>query len=50
MATTSTMQHTIAREVTLKGVGLHTGKEVTLKFIPAPEDHGYVFQRIDLPI
>ncbi|HCD23032.1 MAG TPA: UDP-3-O-[3-hydroxymyristoyl] N-acetylglucosamine deacetylase [Flavobacteriaceae bacterium] len=49
MATTSTMQHTIAREVTLKGVGLHTGKEVTLKFIPAPEDHGYVFQRIDLP-
>jgi len=43
------MQHTIAREVTLKGVGLHTGKEVTLKFIPAPEDHGYVFQRIDLP-
>ena len=49
MATTSTMQHSIAREVTLKGVGLHTGKEVTLKFIPAPEDHGYVFQRIDLP-
>ena len=49
MATTSTMQHTITREVTLKGVGLHTGKEVTLKFIPAPEDHGYVFQRIDLP-
>ena len=49
MATKSTMQHTIAREVTLKGVGLHTGKEVTLKFIPAPEDHGYVFQRIDLP-
>jgi len=43
------MQHTIAHEVTLKGVGLHTGKEVTLKFIPAPEDHGYVFQRIDLP-
>jgi len=43
------MQHTITREVTLKGVGLHTGKEVTLKFIPAPEDHGYVFQRIDLP-
>lgn len=43
------MQHTIAREVTLKGVGLHTGKEVTLKFIPATEDHGYVFQRIDLP-
>ena len=49
MSSTSNMQQTIAREVTLKGVGLHTGKEVTLKFIPAPEDHGYVFQRIDLP-
>jgi len=49
MASKSNMQQTIAREVTLKGVGLHTGKEVTLKFIPAPEDHGYVFQRIDLP-
>lgn len=41
-------QRTIAREVTLKGVGLHTGEEVTMKFVPAPENHGFAFKRVDL--
>ena len=41
-------QQTIKQAVTVKGVGLHTGKEVTLTFKPAPEGHGYIFQRIDL--
>ncbi len=41
-------QRTIDKEVTLKGVGLHTGKEVTLTFKPAPENHGYAFVRVDL--
>jgi UDP-3-O-[3-hydroxymyristoyl] N-acetylglucosamine deacetylase/3-hydroxyacyl-[acyl-carrier-protein] dehydratase len=41
-------QTTIAKEVSLKGVGLHTGKEVTLTFKPAPENHGYTFVRVDL--
>lgn len=41
-------QCTIKRPVTLKGVGLHTGKEVTITFKPAPVDHGYKFKRIDL--
>ena len=41
-------QHTIAKEVTLKGVGLHTGENVTMKFIPAKVNHGYAFKRIDL--
>ena len=41
-------QRTIAKEVTLKGVGLHTGANVTMKFVPAPENHGYAFKRIDL--
>lgn len=41
-------QRTIKKEVSLTGVGLHTGKEVTLTFKPAPENHGYVFRRIDL--
>lgn len=41
-------QRTIAKEVTLKGVGLHTGKEVTLTFKPAQENHGYAFKRVDL--
>lgn len=41
-------QRTIGSEITLTGVGLHTGKEVTLTFKPAPEDYGYKFVRVDL--
>jgi UDP-3-O-[3-hydroxymyristoyl] N-acetylglucosamine deacetylase/3-hydroxyacyl-[acyl-carrier-protein] dehydratase len=42
-------QRTIAKSVTLSGTGLHTGVEVSVTFNPAPEHHGVVFQRIDLP-
>lgn len=42
-------QRTINRSVSVSGVGLHTGAAVTLTFLPAPVDHGYRFQRIDLP-
>ncbi|WGD34586.1 bifunctional UDP-3-O-[3-hydroxymyristoyl] N-acetylglucosamine deacetylase/3-hydroxyacyl-ACP dehydratase [Olleya sp. YS] len=45
---TDIKQKTIQKEVSLKGVGLHTGKEVTLTFKPAPENAGYAFKRIDL--
>lgn len=41
-------QHTIRKEVSLKGVGLHTGNEVTLTFKPAPNNSGYSFVRKDL--
>lgn len=41
-------QRTISKEVSLTGVGLHTGKEVTITFKPAPENHGYSFVRVDL--
>ena len=43
-----TKQRTIANEVTLKGVGLHTGENVTMRFIPASENHGFAFKRVDL--
>jgi UDP-3-O-[3-hydroxymyristoyl] N-acetylglucosamine deacetylase/3-hydroxyacyl-[acyl-carrier-protein] dehydratase len=42
-------QSTIQTPVSVKGVGLHTGKTVTLTFRPAPAQHGYRFQRVDLP-
>jgi len=42
-------QHTIKFPVTVSGVGLHTGREVNMTFRPAPENHGYKFQRVDLP-
>lgn len=41
-------QRTIQKVVALSGVGLHTGKVVTLTFNPAPENHGHKFQRVDL--
>ena len=43
-----TLQSTIAQEVTLEGVGLHTGENVILTFKPAPSNTGYVFVRTDL--
>ena len=45
----SEKQHTISKSVSVSGKGLHTGVAVTLSFCPAPENYGYVFQRIDLP-
>ncbi|MBX2893350.1 MAG: bifunctional UDP-3-O-[3-hydroxymyristoyl] N-acetylglucosamine deacetylase/3-hydroxyacyl-ACP dehydratase [Saprospiraceae bacterium] len=42
-------QITIQNPVSVRGVGLHTGKSVTLTFKPATANHGYRFQRVDLP-
>ncbi|TXB63046.1 bifunctional UDP-3-O-[3-hydroxymyristoyl] N-acetylglucosamine deacetylase/3-hydroxyacyl-ACP dehydratase [Phaeodactylibacter luteus] len=41
-------QQTIKQAVSVEGVGLHTGQPVQLTFNPAPIDHGYKFQRMDL--
>ncbi|TCN55552.1 3-hydroxyacyl-[acyl-carrier-protein] dehydratase /UDP-3-O-[3-hydroxymyristoyl] N-acetylglucosamine deacetylase [Flavobacterium circumlabens] len=41
-------QKTIKNEISLTGVGLHTGKEVTMTFKPAPINNGFTFVRIDL--
>jgi UDP-3-O-[3-hydroxymyristoyl] N-acetylglucosamine deacetylase/3-hydroxyacyl-[acyl-carrier-protein] dehydratase len=41
-------QITIKKAVSVEGIGLHTGKSVKLTFHPAPINHGYKFQRIDL--
>ena len=41
-------QKTIGKPVFLDGVGLHTGAQVKLSFLPAPEDTGYVFIRSDI--
>ncbi len=44
----SIKQKTIQTEVSLEGVGLHTGKKVNLTFKPASENTGYTFVRTDL--
>jgi UDP-3-O-[3-hydroxymyristoyl] N-acetylglucosamine deacetylase/3-hydroxyacyl-[acyl-carrier-protein] dehydratase len=41
-------QRTLKAPVKLVGVGLHTGEKVTLEIEPAPANHGYKFQRVDL--
>ena len=41
-------QRTLQSAIIFKGVGLHTGELVTLEICPAPDNHGYKFQRVDL--
>ena len=41
-------QKTIKREIQFKGVGLHNGKKVNMKLVPAAPNHGIVFKRTDL--
>lgn len=43
-----TKQTTIKSEVSLTGVGLHTGREVKITFKPAPVHNGFTFVRMDL--
>lgn len=42
-------QRTLKESISFKGKGLHTGELVNLTIHPAPENHGYLFKRIDLP-
>lgn len=44
----STKQKTISKDISLSGVGLHTGEKATVTFKAAGENHGYVFQRVDI--
>ncbi|TAM84127.1 MAG: UDP-3-O-acyl-N-acetylglucosamine deacetylase [Acidobacteria bacterium] len=41
-------QNTIARPVTIEGIGLHTGVPVHVRLLPAPSATGIVFRRVDL--
>ncbi|SDH11639.1 3-hydroxyacyl-[acyl-carrier-protein] dehydratase /UDP-3-O-[3-hydroxymyristoyl] N-acetylglucosamine deacetylase [Flavobacterium omnivorum] len=45
---TMVKQKTITTEISLTGVGLHTGKEVKMTFKPAPVNNGFTFVRVDL--
>jgi len=46
---TAPRQQTTAFEASLEGIGLHSGMTAQVRFVPAPEHHGIVFQRTDLP-
>lgn len=45
---TEIKQKTIEKEVSLEGVGLHTGANVKLVFKPGTENSGFLFERADL--
>lgn len=42
-------QRTLRGPATVSGIGLFTGADVTLRFCPAPPNHGIAFQRTDSP-
>jgi len=42
------MRRTIARPISVSGIGLHLGVQCTLEFRPAPSGSGIVFERRDL--
>ena len=44
----SDKQQTLNEEISLSGIGLHNGREVTLTIKPAKENTGFVFVRTDL--
>jgi UDP-3-O-[3-hydroxymyristoyl] N-acetylglucosamine deacetylase/3-hydroxyacyl-[acyl-carrier-protein] dehydratase len=41
-------QRTLKESIVFNGVGLHTGKAVTMEICPAADNQGYKFQRVDL--
>ncbi len=41
-------QKTLASSFKIQGKGLHTGVYTTMNFLPAPENHGFKFKRVDL--
>ncbi|OAV76089.1 UDP-3-O-[3-hydroxymyristoyl] N-acetylglucosamine deacetylase [Bacteroidales bacterium Barb7] len=41
-------QRTLASSFSLEGKGLHSGLDIKITFLPAPENHGYKIKRTDL--
>ena len=41
-------QHTLEEKIQIKGIGLHSGVDVTLTINPAPTNHGIIFKRVDI--
>ena len=44
----ATKQRTIAGELIFSGKGLHTGLNVTMRVLPAEDNYGIVFRRVDI--
>lgn len=44
----SEKQCTLKESIEFNGIGLHTGEPVKMVILPAAENHGYKFQRVDI--
>ena len=42
-------QQTICKDISTKGLGLHSGRDINVRLRPAPADSGIRFKRVDLP-
>ena len=42
-------QRTMAKRVQVTGIGIHSGKKVSLTLYPAEADFGIQFKRTDIP-
>ena len=42
------MQQTISKKTTVRGIGLHSGVQITMNLIPAPVNHGISYVRTDI--
>ena len=43
-------RRTLRREVACTGIGLHSGRPVRLRLVPAPAEHGIRFVRTDVGV
>lgn len=41
-------QKTISKKISLKGIGIHSGKKVELNILPSSPNSGIIFKRVDL--
>ena len=48
MAQNAHSEQTIRSEIEFRGIGLHSGAEVSMRLVPAPAGSGVVFRRTDL--
>ena len=42
------VQRTLTNSINAVGVGLHSGRRISIKLLPAEEDTGIIFRRVDL--
>ena len=47
-AMNSIYQKTLSKKLCFNGLGLHSGKKTTIKLLPAEENEGIIFKRVDL--